>query len=243
MPTPRRSSRRISPPTTAHRLAPDAMFYIGETYMQRSRPREAAEQYLKVSTEYSKSPRAPEGMVRLGLSLAMLGNNEQACATFAEVGRRYPTASTHGEEDGRARDAERPLLRGARLSARGRRASSTARSAALLLAVSGGPDSTALLLMARAMGGRRGASACTPRPSIMACGRKAPGKRPPSRQLAARLGVPHGTLRWEGPKAEDAAAGARARSALRLLAADARRVGARRRSSPRIISTIRPRPC
>lgn len=72
--------------------APDAIFYIGETYMQRSRPREAAEQYLKVSTEYSKSARAPESMVRLGLALARLGNTEQACATFAEVGRRYPTA-------------------------------------------------------------------------------------------------------------------------------------------------------
>jgi tol-pal system protein YbgF len=74
--------------------APDAVFYIGETYMQRSRPREAAEQYLKVSTEYPKSKVAPDAMVRLGLALAKLGNNEQACATFAEVGRRYPTART-----------------------------------------------------------------------------------------------------------------------------------------------------
>jgi tol-pal system protein YbgF len=78
----------------AHRLAPDAIFYLGETYMQRSRPREAAEQYLKLSTDYSKSPRAPEGMMRLGQSLAMLGNAEQACATFAEVGKRYPSASS-----------------------------------------------------------------------------------------------------------------------------------------------------
>ena len=69
------------------------MFYLGETYLQRSRPREAAEQYLKLSTDYSKSSRAPEGMMRLGQSLAMLGNTEQACATFAEVGKRYPAAS------------------------------------------------------------------------------------------------------------------------------------------------------
>jgi tol-pal system protein YbgF len=72
--------------------AADAIFYIGETYMQRSRPREAAEQYLRVSTEYPKARVAPDAMVRLGLALAKLGNNEQACATFAEVGRRYPTA-------------------------------------------------------------------------------------------------------------------------------------------------------
>jgi tol-pal system protein YbgF len=75
------------------RWAPDAIFYLGESYLKRSRPREAAEQYLKLSTDYSKSPRAPEGMLRLGQSLAALGNNDQACATFGEIGRRYPTAA------------------------------------------------------------------------------------------------------------------------------------------------------
>ena len=77
----------------AHRLTPDAIFYIGETYLQRSRSREAAEQYLKVTTDYSKSPRAPESMVRLGQTLAALGNSDQACATLGEFGKRYPSAS------------------------------------------------------------------------------------------------------------------------------------------------------
>ena len=76
-----------------HRLTPDAVFYIGETYFQRSRPREAAEQYLKVTTDFGKSSRAPESMVRLGQTLAALGNKEQACATFAEFGKRYPNAT------------------------------------------------------------------------------------------------------------------------------------------------------
>ncbi|HLW92687.1 MAG TPA: tol-pal system protein YbgF [Roseiarcus sp.] len=79
---------------SGNRLVPDATFYLGESYLQRSRPREAAEQYLRLSTDYSKSSRAPEGMLRLGESLAMLGNNEQACATFGEVSRRYPTAAS-----------------------------------------------------------------------------------------------------------------------------------------------------
>jgi tol-pal system protein YbgF len=76
-----------------NRLAPDAIFYLGESFLKRSRPREAAEQYLKLSTDYAKSPRAPEGMLRLGQSLAALGNNDQACATFGEIGRRYPAAA------------------------------------------------------------------------------------------------------------------------------------------------------
>jgi tol-pal system protein YbgF len=76
-----------------HRLTPDAIFYIGETYLQRSRPREAAEQFLKVTTDYSRSSRAPESMVRLGQTLAELGNSDQACATLSEFGKRYPSAS------------------------------------------------------------------------------------------------------------------------------------------------------
>ncbi len=75
------------------RLAADATFYLGETYAQRSRPREAAEQYLKVSTDFEKSNRAPEALVKLGLSLEKLGAREQACAAYGEVTRKYPNAS------------------------------------------------------------------------------------------------------------------------------------------------------
>ncbi len=78
---------------SGHRMTPDAIFYIGETYFQRSRPREAAEQYLKVTTDYARSPRAPESMVRLGQALVALGNSGEACATFAEFGKRYPNAT------------------------------------------------------------------------------------------------------------------------------------------------------
>ena len=76
------------------RLVPDAIFTLGETFFQRQRHREAAEQFLKLSTDYAKSPRAPDGLVRLGMSLNQLAAKEQACATFGEVPRKYPAAST-----------------------------------------------------------------------------------------------------------------------------------------------------
>ena len=74
------------------------MFYIGETYLQRSRPREAAEQYLKVTTDYAKSSRAPESMVRLGQTLAVLGNSEQACATLDRIRQALSNRLGLGEE-------------------------------------------------------------------------------------------------------------------------------------------------
>lgn len=76
-------------------LVPEAIFYLGESYTKRKRPREAAEQYLKVSTDYSKAARAPEAMVKLGFALEQLNLKEQACATFGEVGRKFPNANAN----------------------------------------------------------------------------------------------------------------------------------------------------
>lgn len=75
------------------RLAPDATFWLGESYLQRNRHREAAEQFLKVSTEYARSSKGPDAMLRLGISLSALGAHDQACATLAELERKFPQAS------------------------------------------------------------------------------------------------------------------------------------------------------
>ncbi len=88
------------------RYTSDALFYLGETYYERGRSREAAEQYLKISTDYASSPRAPEAMLRLGESLQALGAKEQACATFGEVGRKYPNAAA-AVKAGAEREAKR----------------------------------------------------------------------------------------------------------------------------------------
>jgi tol-pal system protein YbgF len=77
-------------------LAASAVYNLGETYYLRARHREAAEQFLKISTAYPSSPRAPDAMLRLGQSLNAIGGaKEQACAAFGEVGRKYPNASAN----------------------------------------------------------------------------------------------------------------------------------------------------
>ena len=74
------------------KLASDATYYLGESYYLRGRRREAAEQFLKVSTQYPNSPRAPQALLRLGQALSALGAKEQACASFGEILRKYPNA-------------------------------------------------------------------------------------------------------------------------------------------------------
>jgi tol-pal system protein YbgF len=75
-----------------NKLASDAIYYLGESFYQRGRQPEAAEQYLKISTQYANSPRAPEALLRLGQSLNTLGAKEQACAAYGEIARKYPNA-------------------------------------------------------------------------------------------------------------------------------------------------------
>lgn len=75
------------------KLAPQAIFYLGESFYLRQRHREAAEKFLEISTKYPSSPQAPEAMLRLGQSLNAIGAKEQACASFSEIAVKYPSAS------------------------------------------------------------------------------------------------------------------------------------------------------
>ena len=76
------------------RMVPDAVYYLGESYTKLGRHREAAEQYLRLSTDFSKAPRAPDALLKLGVALNAMGVREQACATYQEVTRRFPAASS-----------------------------------------------------------------------------------------------------------------------------------------------------
>jgi tol-pal system protein YbgF len=75
------------------RLVPDAQYWLGESMFQRQRYRDAAESFLAVSTKFEHSGKAPNALLRLGQSLAAMHQKEAACATLAEIGRKYPKAS------------------------------------------------------------------------------------------------------------------------------------------------------
>ncbi|MGE0523219.1 MAG: tol-pal system protein YbgF [Variibacter sp.] len=90
------------------RLASDANYWLGETLFQRQRYRDAAESFLAVSTRFERSEKAPDALLRLGQSLAALGEHEAACATLGEVLRKFPRAGNSlkqsvGREQKRAR--------------------------------------------------------------------------------------------------------------------------------------------
>jgi tol-pal system protein YbgF len=88
------------------RLAGDATYWLGESMFQRQRFRDAAEVFLNVSTKYDSAAKAPDALLRLGQSLAALGEKEAACASLGEVLRKFPRASA-GVKQGIEREQKR----------------------------------------------------------------------------------------------------------------------------------------
>ncbi len=71
----------------------DAHFWLGEALYSQGNYNEAAKTFLNAHQTYNTSPKAPEMLLKLGMSLAALDNTETACATLREVSKRYPKAS------------------------------------------------------------------------------------------------------------------------------------------------------
>jgi tol-pal system protein YbgF len=78
----------------AQRLVPEAHFWLGESQFQLKQYNDAAETFLKISTDYPNAVKAPDALLRLGQSLAALGERETACASLGHVLTKYPKASS-----------------------------------------------------------------------------------------------------------------------------------------------------
>ncbi|TCL69818.1 tol-pal system protein YbgF [Rhizobium sp. BK251] len=73
--------------------AADANFWLGEALYSQGKYNEAAKTFLNAHQKYASSEKAPEMLLKLGMSLAALDNKDTACATLREVPKRYPKAS------------------------------------------------------------------------------------------------------------------------------------------------------
>ena len=73
--------------------AADARFWLGESLYQQGEYREAANAFLAVYKTAPESAKGPDALLKLGVALSALGEKNAACATLAEVGRKYPQAS------------------------------------------------------------------------------------------------------------------------------------------------------
>jgi tol-pal system protein YbgF len=73
-------------------LADNARYWLGETYYVRGDYARAAETFLEGYQGNKAGPKAPDTLLKLGMSLAALGKNKEACATYGELKRTLPDA-------------------------------------------------------------------------------------------------------------------------------------------------------
>jgi len=73
-------------------LADNARYWLGETYYVRGDYARAAETFLEGYQRNKAGPKAPDTLLKLGMSLAALGKNKEACATYGELTRTLPDA-------------------------------------------------------------------------------------------------------------------------------------------------------
>jgi len=71
----------------------DANFWLGEALYSQGKYNDAATTFVNAYKKYGTSEKAPEMLLKLGMSLAALDNKDTACATLHEVTKKYPKAS------------------------------------------------------------------------------------------------------------------------------------------------------
>ncbi|MEI8394175.1 MAG: tol-pal system protein YbgF [Rhodospirillaceae bacterium] len=81
---------------TRHRdspLAGNAQYWLGETYYVRGKYAEAAVAFAEGFQKHPKNPKAPDNLLKLGLSLASLNQRDDACKTFGQLASLFPNAA------------------------------------------------------------------------------------------------------------------------------------------------------
>jgi tol-pal system protein YbgF len=74
-------------------LTPNARYWLGESFYVRANYRDAAEAFLRGYQQAPKGSKAPDTLLKLGMSLANLKKKQDACATFSKLAKDYPNAS------------------------------------------------------------------------------------------------------------------------------------------------------
>jgi tol-pal system protein YbgF len=76
-----------------HALAGNAQYWLGETYYARRDYQNAMAAFAEGYKTYKASPKGPDNLLKLGITLAVLGRHADACAVFAKFGQDYPRAT------------------------------------------------------------------------------------------------------------------------------------------------------
>ena len=74
-------------------LAGNAQYWLGETYYAQSDYKSAAIAFAEGYQKYPKSQKAPDNLLKLGMSLGQTGRKNDACTAFKQLSAQFPQAS------------------------------------------------------------------------------------------------------------------------------------------------------
>ena len=74
-------------------LAGNAQYWLGETFYAQSDYKNAAIAFAEGYQKYPKSAKAPDNLLKLGMSLGQTGRKSDACTAFKQLGSQFPNAS------------------------------------------------------------------------------------------------------------------------------------------------------
>ena len=90
-----------------HALAPNAAYWLAETHYVRKNYAAAAAAFARNYRLYGKDDaKAPDNLLKLGMSLQALQETDKACRTYAELAKEFPNAPAHIQQ-ALARERER----------------------------------------------------------------------------------------------------------------------------------------
>ncbi len=76
-----------------HNLIGNAHYWLGETYYVQEQFAEAAEQFRTGFQVLPEGPKAPDNLLRLGMTLSVLERKEEACIIFKQLLEKYASRS------------------------------------------------------------------------------------------------------------------------------------------------------
>jgi tol-pal system protein YbgF len=76
-------------------LAPNALYWLGETHYVQKNYTDAAEAFDLVLSSYGTSAKAPDAQLKRAMALAQLGKKQDACAALRQLGAKFPNAPPH----------------------------------------------------------------------------------------------------------------------------------------------------
>lgn len=76
-----------------NKLAGNAQYWLGETYYARRDYQNAMTAFAEGYKAYKASPKGPDNLLKLGITMAALNRKSDACAVFARFSQDYPRAT------------------------------------------------------------------------------------------------------------------------------------------------------